>query len=457
MRAYYDSSSITYKDKNLEKYFDENIKIKTWLKVEAALANAQAEVGMIPKEAASIINQKANIKYLDLNEMEDIKKEIGHGFLPFVKVFSKACGNFAGKFVHYGATTQNIQQTSQLYILKNITIEFKKKLGLILSNLSNLAENNKDTVMPGRTHAKHAIPITFGFKVGVWIYELMEAIEILEDAEDRIYQVMMGGAIGAFNSMPVNGKKIQHLVAKQLGMKEMLIPSRNINVHKLEYIYAISQIANVLHKIAEEIYYGGLEEMGELFEPFKKGTMGSSTMPHKINPKLAKGIISNASKLYSLLEPGFYSNVRVFEGDSSQYLLFDGLLDEVLDLMNEVLIRSVPLTEGLVVDKQKMYSNALIDSGLMNLEYIMMDLAKKVGKDKAHSMMYQIAMKVKFEDKNLFDLLRQEPQLKDESDNYILELIKVENYTGISEEIALESAERAKKKSKELLLLQSDL
>ena len=457
MRAYYDSSSNSLRDESLTKFFESNVKIKTWLKVEAALAKAQAEVGMIPKDAAEIINEKANIKNIDLDEMERIKSEVGHGFVPFVKVFSKACGDYAGKYVHFGSTTQNIQQTSQLYILKNLTIEFKRYLADILENLSNLATEHADTVMAGRTHGRHAVPITFGYKVSVWIYELMNCIENLEDTEKRVYQAMMGGAIGAFNTMPEHGREIQKLVAKYLDMEEMKVPSRNINTHKIEYMFALSQIANVLHKMAEEVYYGGLEEMGEIQEPFKKGTIGSSTMPHKVNPKLAKGIITNASKMYSLLETGYYSNCRVFEGDSSQYLLFDGLIDEAIELMYEVLIRAKSLTSGMHIDKERMLKNIELDKGLLNIEHIMMELANVIGKDNAHSLTYDIAMKVKFEDEDLFELLRKEELLKDQSDEYLYSLLDARNYIGKCSELAIEIGREAKDKSIKLRELKSDL
>lgn len=457
MRAFYDSSSKTYRDERIMKFLTDDAKIKAWLRVESELAMAQAKVGLIPMSAAENIKERAKIENLNLKHMEEIKEQIGHGFVPFVKVLVEACDQEAGKYVHYGVTTQNIQQTGQLLILRNITTVFKQIIGEILNNYAQIADEHAESVMAGRTHGRHAIPITFGYKTAVWIYELMSALEQLEEAEKRIFTVMMGGAVGAFNSMPTVGRDVQRLVAESLGMHEMRVPSRNYNSHKIEYISCLAQIANALHKFAEEVYYGGIEEFDEMQEAFKKGTVGSSTMPHKINPKLAKGIITNASKLYSLIEPGLYSNVRLYEGDSSQYLLFDGLLDEAVDLMTEILIRANALTKGLNVNKERLYRNAMINRGLDNAEHIMMELASIIGKDKAHSLMYETAMKVKLEGADFVELLRQEPLLHEQSDDYLTSLVLPENYIGLSPQIAHEQAELAREKAKELALLNTDL
>lgn len=457
MRAFYDSSSKTYKDSRINQYLEENAKIKAWLIVESELALAQAKVGLIPFTAAENIAKNAKIENIDLNKMEAIKAEIGHGFVPFVKVLVAACDGEAGKYVHYGVTTQNIQQTGQLLILKNLTIIFKQIIGEILENYGKLAYDHADSVMAGRTHGRHAIPITFGYKVSVWIYELMQALERLEDAEDRIFSVMMGGAVGGFNAMPENGLQVQALVAQALGMSEMKVPSRNINSHKIEYISNLALICNALHKFAEEVYYTGIEEFDEMQESFKGGTIGSSTMPHKINPKLAKGIITNSQKIYSLIEPGLYSNVRLFEGDSSSYLLFDGLLDEAVDLTTEVLIRAKALSGGLHVNVERLAQNANINQGLDNAEHVMMELAKIVGKDKAHEIMYDTAMKVKLEGANFVQLLKENPLLKDQDEAHLSALVDPKEYIGLCPEIAIEQSQLAKEKAAELKQLKTSL
>lgn len=444
-----DSSSQTYANDRVNELLTEKAMYESWLKMEAELAQAQAKYGMIPQDAADVIYEKAKIENIDLDEIAAIKAEIGHGFMPFVKVFSKACGE-AGKYVHFGVTTQNIQQSGQLYLVKQVNQEFKKMLSNILDNFARLAEDHAQTVMPGRTHGRHAVPITFGYKVSAWIYELRQAIEALLESEKRIFQVMMGGAVGSFNTFPETGRQVQKEVAKALGMYEMEVPSRNINSHKEEYMMRMAQIANVLHKMAEEVYYTGLEEIGELQESFKGGTVGSSTMPHKINPKLAKGIVSNAQKLYAILTPGLYSNVRLFEGDSSSYLLYDHLMIESLSLMNEILIRAEALSKNLEVDVERMKANAHLNQGLDNAEYIMMELAKKIGKNPAHELVYELAMKVENEGANFLELLQNEERLNEFTDEELKALIQPENYIGLCPDLANEQADAARQLAKEI-------
>ena len=449
MRALYDSKS-KLDDRGIKQLLSEKNKYQTWLELEILLAKAQAQVGFIPQNAADEI---AKIKFEDLNleRMVEIKEEVGHGFVPFLKIAVDACNPEGGKYLHYGITTQNIQQTAQLYITKQVNEIFKKFLADIFQNLANLATNHADTTMAGRTHGKHAIPITYGYKVSVWIQELLDGVERLEGSEKRIFTVMMGGAVGAFNSTGELGREVQEIMAQELAMSSMNVASRNMNQMKIEYLMNISLICNTLHKMAEEVYYTGIEEYSETSESFTKGTIGSSTMPQKVNPKLAKGIIANTQKLYSLQNVGLYSSVRVFEADSSSYMLFDGLMEEGLELVTEVLIRAEELTRTLQVNQRKLLKNANLSGGLINSEFVMMKIAEKIGKDKAHAFMYEKAMQVGKDGKSYHEIL-----VADEFLSSLYSQVEIEtmlnpiNYTGLSSVIALESAEKAWIKSNSL-------
>ncbi len=443
MRALYDSKS-KLDDRGIKQLLSETNKYRTWLKVESALAMAQAEEGFIPMEAAGDIGA-VRFEELDLEEMDRIKARVGHGFVPFVKVLVKACRPEGGKYVHYGVTTQNIQQTSQLYITRQVNNVFKSFLADILASLGALAEENAEAVMAGRTHGKHAIPITYGYKVSVWISELLSSLERLEECEKRVFVAMMGGAVGGFNATGLVGRSVQNRVAEKLGMVPMDVPSRNMSQMKVEYLMNLSLICNTLHKMAEEVYYTGVEEFAEVSESFTPGTIGSSTMPQKINPKLAKGIIANSQKLYSLSTTGLYSAVRMFEGDSSSYMLFDGLMEEGLELATEVLIRGEELARTLHVNRERMLTNVNLNKGLDNSEYVMMNVAARIGKDKAHELMYDKAMKVELEGKDYLTVLREDETLTAMfTDEELKAMIDPASYTGICDVIAREMADKAR-------------
>ncbi len=449
MRALYDSKS-KLDDRGIKNLLSEKTKLETWLKVEQALALSQAEEGYIPKEAAENI-AAVKLEDLDLEEMERIKAKVGHGFVPFVKVLVKACEGEGKRYIHYGVTTQNIQQTSQLYQAMKIHGIIKGFLGDILHNLSCLAETYADAVMPGRTHGKHAIPITYGYKVSVWISELLQASQRLEECEKRVFVVMMGGAVGGFNATGETGMRVQERVANRLGMGAMDVPSRNMSQMKVEYMMNLCLLCNSLHKMAEEVYYTGVEEFGEVSESFTPGTIGSSTMPQKINPKLAKGIIANSQKLYSLPGIGLYSAVRMFEGDSSSYMLFDGLIEEALELTCEVLIRGEELTRTLHVNRDRLRRNAGINKGLDNSEYVMMRVAEKLGKDKAHELLYDKAMKTELEGKDYYTVLVEDETISSMfSPEELKEMIDPASYTGMCEQIARNMAKKAEQESRKL-------
>lgn len=450
MRALYDSKS-KLDDRGIKKLLTEESKVETWLKVEAALATAQAQVGIIPQEAADNIVANAKIENIDFEKMAAIKAKIGHGFVPFLKTLLPHLNEEGQKYLHFGATTQNIQQTSQLYQIHQIYEILYSFLGDILENLAKLAEDNAETVMAGRTHGKHAIPITYGYKVSVYISELLSNIERMRESEKRICAVMMGGAIGSFNAMGEKGRQVQSIVADLLGMSEMDVPSRNMCQHKEEYIMTMALLCNTFHKMAEEVYYTGIEEFSEVSEAFTPGTVGSSTMPQKINPKLAKGIIANSQKLYSIIPTGLYSGVRMFEGDSSSYMLFDGLMEEATELMVEVIIRAEELTRTLTVKKENMLRNVMLNKGLDNSEYVMMKVAEKIGKDKAHTLLYDKAMQVEIEGKNYYDVLKEDETISSLfTDQEIKDMIDPKNYVGVGPELARELALKARKMSGEL-------
>lgn len=444
MRALYDSKSKTIDDEGMKDIFSEQARIQSWLDIEASLARAQGKLGIIPQTAADAISAACKIEKIDLVEMDRLHRKIGHGFVPLIKVLIQACDIESGKYVHYGVTTQNIQQSAQLYLTKHFHDHMLKFIRKILVNLSVLAHTHKDTVMPGRTHGKHALPITYGFKVSVWIEELLSAMQRMREAEPRVFTVMMGGAVGAFHATGEQGRKMQDLVAEDLKMYSMPIPSRNLSIYRAEYMSNLCLLATTFHKIAEEVYQTSSEEFAEVSESFIKGTVGSSTMPQKVNPKLAKGIIANSQKLYSVLTSSLYVAPRPFEADSSAYFIYDANMQESIEIMAEIILRAEELTRTLVIDKTAMYKNVMITQGLINSEKIMMCLVERLGKDHAHELVYEMAMKSTHEHIDYSAVLRAEPQIAHYfSEEEINNLLDPRCYLGLCSVIAEEFSQHA--------------
>ncbi len=434
MSVLYDSKSITLDNFGMKELFTLEAKVESWLEVESALAAAQGELGIIPKEAAENINMNAKVENIDFDEMTEILKKVGHNFVPFLKVFGKACDPEAAKYIHYGITTQNVQQTSQLLRVKKFNGILKSVLKEIIIDLEKLALEHIDTIIPGRTHGKHALPITFGFKVAGWIEELRDALDIIESSEERIFKVMMGGAVGGFHALGEQGIDVQNLVAQKLEMGSMPIPSRAIRVNRLEYMTNMSLLASILNKIGEEIYRTSSEEFDELSEAFIAGTVGSSTMPQKVNPKLAKGIIANSQKIFSVLNSSLYASSKPFEADSSSYILMETNLNEILELMCEAVIRMKELSSNLTVDTAAMKKNVGLTKGLINSENVMMHIANKVGKEKAHEIVYNLAMECEQSGLSYEQVLMTSEMLSElYTEEEIKAMVDPKNYIGLCE------------------------
>ena len=424
MRALYDSKSKTIDDRGMKALFSQDARVQSWLDVEAALALAQAQAGMIPEAAAQNIAENCHLSRIDLQEMERLLREIGHGFVPTIKVLVKACSPESGKYVHYGVTTQNIQQTAQLHLAWQCQQIINGFVDDILRNLARMAEQHKHTLMAGRTHGKHALPITWGYKVAVWIDELLNSRERMKQAESRVFTVMMGGAVGAFHATGETGRQVQESVARHLGMHAMRVPSRSAQVYRTEFISNLCLLATTLQKMAEEVYLTSGEEYGEVSEAFKKGTVGSSTMP--------QGIIANAQKLYSVLTSSLYVCPRPFEADSSAYFIFDANLQESMELMAEIVMRAEELSRTLVINPARMKPNVGITHGLINSEKIMMALVERLGKDPAHELVYEMAMRSTHEGIEYGQVLREQPVIRASfNDKEIETLLDPACYTGL--------------------------
>jgi len=189
-------TSLRIPDPGVRALFTEAARFQSWLDYEAALAHAQAELGIIPEAAAREIVAKAQLRFLDMDAVRAGLAKTGHPLVPLVWALDQACAGDAGGYVHWGATTQNVTQTGQLLQARRAHEIFLGQLAALLTTLAALAERSKDMLLPGRTHGQHAVPATFGFKVAVWIDELGRHAERLVGCETRVFVVMLGGGAG---------------------------------------------------------------------------------------------------------------------------------------------------------------------------------------------------------------------------------------------------------------------
>src|SRR2546426_9061286 len=247
-------TSLRIDDPGVRALFTEAARFQSWLDVEAALAQAQAELGIIPDGAAREITRKAHLSYLDLAAVREGLARTGHPLVPLVWELDRACEGDAGGYVHWGATTQNVTQTGQLLQVRRAHDIFLGQLATILTTLSDLAEPTKDVLLPGRTHGQHAVPATFGFKVAVWIDELGRHVERLHGCERRVFVAMLGGGAGTLASLGEPGLRTQERMAALLGMHPMPVPARTLGDHQAEHVLLLGMLVFFNDTAAPEIY-----------------------------------------------------------------------------------------------------------------------------------------------------------------------------------------------------------
>src|ERR1700693_52764 len=378
---------------------------QAWLDVEAALAKAQAALGIIPAEAADAIAKEAHYELMDRARLDEGFARTGHTIVPLVWELSRVTGEQHGGWVHWGATTQNITQTGDLLVLRQAHGIFLKLIGYALRAAADLAERGADMPIAGRTHGQHAVPATFGYKAAVWIDELLRHVERLQQAAPRLFVAMLGGGAGTYASLGKEGPPVQEGIARRLGFGSMRVPARTIGDHLAENICLLGLLAATCGKIGREIYTLMKTEFGEVEEPVPPGTVGSSTMPQKRNPKLCQDIIAAAAEIRSTVPIALEAMMTEHEADRTTSVMMDAAEARAAIATGDMLSRLVEVLRGLRLDPGRMRANLDLGGGLIMAEAVMLDLGKTIGRQHAHDVVYDAAQAAFVENKPFAELL----------------------------------------------------
>jgi 3-carboxy-cis,cis-muconate cycloisomerase len=260
--------------------------------VEAALAVAQAECGVIPAEAAAAIEAMAQLDALDAGRIATEEARTGHLMMPLVSELSRAVAETHGGWVHWGATTQNIQQAGDALGIRLALRIIVDLLVDVLEAHAELADTTADMLMAGRTHSQQAVPITFGFKVAAWADATMRHLERVDQLRPRLFIAMSAGAAGTFAAMGAHGRQVQDALARGLSLQSMPVPARSIADPFAELVCTLGMLSATNSAVAEEITRLMAIEFGEVSETLPAGDVGSSTMPQKRNAKLCMEVVS---------------------------------------------------------------------------------------------------------------------------------------------------------------------
>ena len=371
--------------------FDERSMLQLWLDVEAALAGAQADLHLIPREDAEAIARAARVENLDLQAIKRDLVVTAHPLVPVVRELARVAGA-AGRWVHWGATTQDVIDTGMVLQLKAAHAILRRDLVTLTRELAVLAEKHRDTVMAGRTHAQQALPITFGFKVATWVAECLRQVERLDEVAPRLFVGELAGAVGTLAGFGPHGVAVQRRALERLGLGVPLIAWHASRDVITEFVTLLALLGGTLARIANEVVQLQRTEIMELEEPFAHGKVGSSTMPHKRNPAHAERIVAIARLLRGSAATALETTVAAHERDMSVGRAEWVLVPEAACLSVAALHWSLVVARGLSVNAERMRENLGRLGGLLLSEAVMLKLGETLGRNTAHDLVYEAAM-----------------------------------------------------------------
>ncbi|RLI37384.1 adenylosuccinate lyase, partial [Candidatus Bathyarchaeota archaeon] len=387
-----------YGTPEMVRIFEEENWIQKMLDVEAALAWAHGEVGNIPRSDAEKIIEMASTKYVKVERIKEIEREIRHDVMSLVKALAEVCGP-SGAYVHLGATSYDIVDTARALQLREALNLILKRLSDLELTLMRLAERYKGTVMAGRTHGQHALPITLGLKLSVWMREVSRHIERLMECRKRLIVGKMSGAVGTQAGFGPKALEVQRLVMERLRIKAADVSTQIIQRDRhAELICLLAMVASTLDKFATEIRELQRTEIGEVFEPFGRRQVGSSTMPHKRNPELCERICGLAKIVRSLVIPALENVPTWHERDLTQSSSERFIIPEACILVDYMLHLMKGILEGMEVDEERMLRNLNLTGGLIMSEAVMLALTRKgMNRQEAHELVRRLAIKSRSE------------------------------------------------------------
>lgn len=419
----------------MQSLFNDDARVKAFLDTEAALARAQAKLGLIPEEAARNIDNAAENVSIDMDRLAHDTGNVGYPILGLVRQLSEAAGEFGG-YVHWGATTQDIMDTASVLQVRNGLKLIDSDLERVEKALLVLASEHRDTVMAGRTHLQHALPITFGYKAAIWLDSIRRARTRLNEMKCRVLNAQLWGAAGTLASIGDNAEKLTSAIANELDLFTPIAPWHAARDGFAEVGCNLALMTGSLSKIAFDIMIMCMDEISEAAEPFVKDRGASSTMPQKRNPiscEVIRGCNLGVAKAAALLMDAQEAD---FERATGPWHAEWIALPQVFVLAHCALSQAVFLLEGLEVFPDKMAQNLDISKGLIVAESAMMALAPHVGRQAAHDIVYEACREAQAEDASLYDTLLKRNEVTRYMDKATLKtVLSPESYLGLSQHI----------------------
>jgi len=428
-----------YGREELKEIFGETCRLQFLLDVEAALARAHAKIGNIPKSAANEISKKASIKYVKVKRVKEIENETKHDIMAVTKALAEVCNGEAKKYIHLGATSYDIIDTANALQFSESTTYIQKSLKELRNTLLKLTKKYKKTVMLGRTHGQHTIPITFGLKMAGYAMEIERHLERMFECKSRLLVGKLSGAVGTGAALGKNALKVQEEMLKDLKLGVEDVSTQIVCRDRYnELLSILGNIATSMEKFGTEIRNLQRDEIGEVAEAFEaKKQVGSSTMPHKRNPITSEQICGLARLVRSLITPTFENAIQWHERDLCNSSSERFILAHSLILTDWIIYKTNDVFKNLRVFPERMLKNMEISKGLPMAESLMTTLINKgMGRGEAHELMRKISLKAASTNGSLTEVFSEEnKKLNLLSKKEINNALNPENYLGATEKI----------------------
>ena len=428
-----------YGRKEMKEIFGEEQRLQYLLSVEAALARAHAQVGNIPKDAADEITKNANTRKVKLSRISDIEQETKHDIMAVTRGLAEVCGEETKKYIHLGATSYDIVDTANALQFIDATAILSTNLKQLRQVLLTIVKTHRHTVMVGRTHGQHSIPITFGLKIAGYALEVDRHLERLHEVKSRVFIGKLSGAVGTGAALGGYALKIQMEMMKELNLGFEDVATQIVCRDRYnELICLLANIATSMEKFSTEIRNLQRDEIGEVAEAFDtKKQVGSSTMPHKRNPITSEQISGLARLVRSFVHPTFENAVQWHERDLCNSSSERFIIPHSFILTDWIVYKMTTVFENLKVFPKRMIENMNISKGLPMAESLMTALIQKgMGRGDAHELMRKISLRAISEHKSLKQMV-----LENMENSNILTPTEIENalnpsnYLGATDEI----------------------
>jgi 3-carboxy-cis,cis-muconate cycloisomerase len=414
---------------------DEN-RIQKYLDIELALARAQAGLGIIPADAAKEIQKHGEVAQYDMEKLKKRTEAVGYPVVPVVEQLVGLCSSGLGEWAHWGATTQDITDTTAVLQLRESLALIEDDLTAICDSLRHLAKKYRDTPLAGRSNLQQAVPITFGFKMAVLLAAFERHRVRLAELRPRLLVGEFGGAAGTLASLGNRGLEVQAALMRELNLGQPEIAWHTARDCFAEVGCFLGLLTGTLGKVATDVKLMMQTEVGEVSEPFAHGRGSSSTMPQKRNPISCNYILACTSVVRQHAAALLEAVVEDHERSTGPWEIEWIALPEIFLLAAGALAHARHILGGLHVDEKRMRENLDITKGLIVSEAVMMGLAPHIGRQRAHDLVYDICRKVVETGTPLVELLAENAEISRHLDRPALDrLVDPANYLGLSGEM----------------------